>query len=60
MFHSFIPLYNWGMGATLIAVFAVVCITLAILVIRFITTGKSKEEIQKEAAEKEKFTSEEE
>ncbi len=51
MTHSFFPLVNWGMGTTLIIIFAVVCIVLAAIVIGFVMTGKSKEEIEKQNEE---------
>lgn len=51
MTHSFFPLVNWGMGTTLIIIFAVVCIVLAAIVIGFVMTGKSKKEIEKQNEE---------
>ena len=48
------PLVNWGMGTTLIIIFAVVCIVLAAIVIGFVMTGKSKEEIEKHENKEEK------
>jgi len=52
MTQSILPLYNWGMGTTLIAIFVLVCITLTVMVFKFVLTGKSKDEIRK-AQEKE-------
>lgn len=49
---TFLPLVNWGMGTTLIIIFAVVCVVLAAMVFKFVMTGKSKEEIEKDDEEK--------
>lgn len=35
-----IPLVNWGMGAVIIGVFALVCITMSIVIYRMINTDK--------------------
>ena len=38
-----IPLADWGMGTTLIIIFAVVCIVLTVIVLSFIFGGKKNE-----------------
>lgn len=52
MTQSFLPLYSWGMGTALIIIFALVCIVLTIMVFKFVMSGKSKEQIEKERQEK--------
>lgn len=52
MTQSFLPLYSWGMGTALIIIFALVCIVLTIMVFKFVLSGKSKEQIEKERQEK--------
>jgi hypothetical protein len=37
---SIIPLVNWGMGAILIGIFAVVCVVMIFIVYNMVTTGK--------------------
>lgn len=37
---SIIPLVNWGMGAIIIGVFAVVCVVIILVVYNMVTTGK--------------------
>jgi hypothetical protein len=37
---SIIPLVNWGMGAIIIGVFAVVCVVMIFIVYNMVTTGK--------------------
>lgn len=44
MINTTIPLANWGVGTAIIIVFAIVCILLAALVIKFWLTGKKKED----------------
>lgn len=39
-----IPLVNWNMGVILIAIFAVVCITLVIIVYKMAQGDKKKED----------------
>ncbi|HLS29663.1 MAG TPA: hypothetical protein VK021_02280 [Flavobacteriaceae bacterium] len=51
MTQSFLPLYSWGMGTALIIIFALVCIVLTIMVFKFVMSGKSKEQIEKERQE---------
>ncbi|WP_179008071.1 hypothetical protein [Winogradskyella forsetii] len=44
MFNSLIALYSWTNGVVMIAIFAVVCITLVGILINFMSKGKSKDE----------------
>lgn len=43
MIHQIFPLANWGIGTFLIGVFALVCIILSIIVLRFVLGGKKKD-----------------
>jgi len=43
MIHQTIPLANWGIGTFLIGVFALVCITLSVIVLRFVLGSKKKD-----------------
>ncbi len=38
-----IPLADWGMGTTLIVIFALVCVMLTAIVLSFIFGGKKKD-----------------
>lgn len=40
MFNSIIPLADWGMGTTLIIIFALVCIVLTLIVLSLVFSGK--------------------
>ncbi|MGB1211470.1 hypothetical protein CLV86_0045 [Lacinutrix venerupis] len=42
-----IPLVDWGMGATLIGVFALVCIVLSLVVINMVKGDKKNKETSK-------------
>lgn len=39
----FLPLVNWGMGAAIIGVFALVCIVMVLIIYSLINSGKSKD-----------------
>lgn len=54
MTQSILPLYSWGMGTTLIIIFVLVSVVMAIMVFKFVLSGKSKEQIEKEQLEKER------
>ncbi|WP_201739395.1 hypothetical protein [Dokdonia sinensis] len=40
----FLPLVNWGMGAAIIGVFAIVCIVMVAIVMNLIKGDKSEEQ----------------
>lgn len=42
MFNSIIPLADWGVGTTLIIIFALVCIVLTLIVLSLVFSGKKK------------------
>lgn len=39
-----LPLVDWGMGTTIIVVFGVVCIVLAVMIYSMVQSGKGKDE----------------
>lgn len=43
MQNTILPLVNWGMGTTIIVVFAIVCVVLSVVVYRLVNSGKDKE-----------------
>ncbi|MBC3847758.1 hypothetical protein H8K90_15275 [Winogradskyella echinorum] len=43
MINTSIALYSWTNGVVMIAIFAVVCITLVGILINFMSKGKSKD-----------------
>lgn len=47
MINTLIALYSWTNGVVMIAIFALVCITLVGILINFMAKGKSKEESDK-------------
>ena len=47
MINLALPLYSWTNGAIMIAIFAVVCITLVGILINFMMGGKKKEDSEK-------------
>lgn len=50
---NLIPLVDWGMGTALIAIFALVCVGLTVLVLSFVFGGKKKSEDEPFPSEKE-------
>lgn len=44
MTTSIIPMANWGMGTALIALFALVCIGLTVVVLMMVFSGKKGED----------------
>lgn len=44
---SIIPLVNWGMGAIIIGVFAVVCVVMIFIVYHLVTTDKKIQQVHK-------------
>ena len=42
MFNTIIPLVDWGMGTALIAIFAIVCVVIFIVVYNMVRSGKNK------------------
>jgi hypothetical protein len=44
MIHTLIALYSWTNGVVMMAIFALVCITLVGLLINVMMSGKKKEE----------------
>ncbi|SDS92208.1 hypothetical protein SAMN04489797_2762 [Winogradskyella sediminis] len=45
MINSLIALYSWTSGVVMIAIFAVVCITLVGILINFLSKGKKEESV---------------
>lgn len=43
MLNTLIALYSWTNGVVMIAIFALVCITLVGILINFMSTGKKKD-----------------
>ncbi|WP_164905179.1 hypothetical protein [Aequorivita ciconiae] len=50
-----IPLADWGMGTTLIIIFALVCIVLTVIVLSFIFGGKKKDSDKMTSTDEETF-----
>ncbi|WP_199757292.1 hypothetical protein [Formosa maritima] len=48
MISHYLALYNWNNGVIMIAVFALVCITLVGILINFMMGGKKKEDSEEE------------
>ncbi len=44
MLNTIIALYSWTNGVVMIAIFALVCVTLVGILINFIASGKKKDE----------------
>ena len=44
MINTLIALYSWTSGVVMIAIFALVCLTLIGILINFIASGKKKDE----------------
>ena len=44
MISNIIPLVDWGMGTALIAVFAVVCVVLVLVILSLMNGDKKKED----------------
>jgi len=44
MISNIIPLVDWGMGTVLIAVFAVVCVVLVLVILSLMNSDKKKNE----------------
>ena len=44
MLNTLIALYSWNNGVVMIAIFAVVCVTLVAILISFMSSGKKKDE----------------
>ena len=44
MLNTIIALYSWANGVVMIAIFALVCITLVGILINFMLSGKKKDE----------------
>ncbi len=44
MINTLIALYSWTNGVVMIAIFALVCITLVGILINFLASGKKKDE----------------
>ena len=44
MISNYISLVNWGMGAAIIGVFAVVCVVLVLIVFNMMNSDKQKKE----------------
>lgn len=40
----FLPLVNWGVGALMIGIFALVCVLITAVVIKMVTGEKSKDD----------------
>lgn len=51
MKSQIIPLVDWGMGAVLIGVFAVVCIVLVLVIFSLAYGDKAKEETPEDTSE---------
>lgn len=51
MKHLIIPLVNWGMGAILIGVFALVCIIIALIVYNMVQSDKKDTKARTRARE---------
>ena len=47
MINQILPLYSWGNGVVMMVVFAVICITLIVVLVNFMTSGKKKEDSEK-------------
>ncbi|WP_170234012.1 hypothetical protein [Bizionia myxarmorum] len=46
MITQTLALYNWNNGVVMIAIFAFVCIALVAILLKFVMSGKPKEELQ--------------
>lgn len=48
MISQNLALYNWNNGVIMIAIFALVCVTLVGILINFMMSGKKKEDTEEE------------
>ncbi len=48
MIYQNLALYNWNNGVIMIAIFALVCITLIGILVNFMMSGKKKEDTEEE------------